>query len=202
MADEALALKAARERRIHRLAALAVLGWLPHAVCAQGATPAGARESAGAVRAAALRSASSVQASTGCDIIVLGTPGFDPSSGRWLVAYTASGNGCDAADEALRGVGAGAGMLFYRRPTQAQVDGLVAGMIRSVESAFVCRINVTRAPKLQAGSGHWVAAYRASGADCMDAAEELGRQGAPLGIYFQPLLDRRDLIQGGVPQPP
>jgi hypothetical protein len=154
------------------------------------------------MRQAAEHTASKVQASTGCQIELQGDPQLDESSGKWLVAYAASGDNCDAATGMLRNAESSTGFLFYRRPTRAQVNALVARMLYSVESAFVCRFAVTGTPHFIEASGYWAIAYRASGGDCDGAEEELWRQGDELQIHFQRVPDRRELIQGGIPSLP
>lgn len=120
-----------------------------------------------------------------CEISVLqDEPSFDSSARRWLAHYAAAGRECDDAAERLHHQGLANDILFSRRPTLDQLMTIIRPMIRSVESAFLCRITVQGTPDINRVSGRWSVTYLASGDGCDDAAAELQRQGRPLQISF------------------
>jgi hypothetical protein len=172
---------------------LALLGCLPRGVDAGVNTP---QE----LQAAIEHMAASVQSATGCEIVLLDKPDFDDSSGKWLVAYSASGEGCDRAPKLLLDSGEQVHILFYRKPTLGQVNALAARMIRSVESAFVCSI-ATRGTRFIETTKRWQIALIVSGHDCDAALHELDRQAEPLEISFSrvPTLDRQGPFPRDIP---
>lgn len=119
-----------------------------------------------------------------CKVRMHREPRMDESSRQWLAAFSAAGPDCDPAIDALRDEGAALGVVFFRRPTPDQLKGLVAEMIRSVESASACRITIHRDPQLQDVSSRWFVSYRAAGDGCEEADEELRRQGRVYDIVF------------------
>lgn len=119
-----------------------------------------------------------------CTLAVPGEPRRDADSGRWLAAFSASGEDCDAAIDALRDAGRPLDVVFFRRPTPAQLKVLVADMVRAVEAATACRITVREDPQLQDGSSRWFLSYRAAGNGCDEAAEALRSRGREYDILF------------------
>ncbi|HEX5420657.1 MAG TPA: hypothetical protein VFY39_11720 [Gammaproteobacteria bacterium] len=175
--------------RLHRwlalVLAIAVIGCLP---CVANAEENAAQQ----LQATIEHIAESVQTATGCAVVLLGKPEFDESSGKWLVAYSASGDGCDQAPKLLLDRGEQVHILFYRKRTLSQVNALAARMIRSVESAFACSFTM-RGTRFIETTKKWQIALIASGYDCDAALKELYRQAEPLQVTFSrvPVLDRQ-----------
>ena len=137
----------------------------------------------------------SLNTSYTCEMIAHGEPRLDEPSRTWLVAYSASGDDCDAAAQAIQRQGASLGLTFFRRPTLGQARALIAEMKRSAEAAFGCRITLRGDPQFNEISTQWTVAYLAAGTGCEEAAEELRREGAELQIFFMQAPSRQELIR-------
>ena len=152
--------------------------------------------SADAIDVETARAIDALRPKFACELSVHGEPRFDEFSSKWLVAYTASGaTDCDAAALALQQAGANLSIAFYRRPDREQVDHLLVGLRQSVRAAFGCIISIVGEPQFDETSASWSVTYLAEGAACDDAAQELGRRGAELQIYFNRRASRQDLIR-------
>jgi hypothetical protein len=119
-----------------------------------------------------------------CEISILGEPHAYELSIGWYVAYSAAGEDCDAAGQALNGAGRNDELSFSRRPNLGQLRALVAEMVYAAGSATGCRINVYGEPRLNEATSQWLVTYRASGINCEEAGLELRRRGAELEISF------------------
>lgn len=140
--------------------------------------------------------ANALEAEFECDIVVLSPePRFDDFSDKWLVNYSASGNGCDEALQELHDQGLANDVLFVRRPTLEQLMAIIRPMIRSAQSAFLCRITLQGRPSLEPVSGQWSVTYLASGEGCDDAAAQLRDEGAPLQIFFLRRQNYQNLLR-------
>ncbi len=136
-----------------------------------------------------------LKTSYACEITVHGEPRLDEPSRTWLVAYSAAGDDCDAAAQALQRRGTPLGLTFFRRPTLGQARALIAEMRRSAEAAFGCRITLRGDPQFNELTTQWTVAYLAAGSGCEEAAEELRREGAELQIFFMQAPSRQELIR-------
>jgi hypothetical protein len=162
---------------MRKLLAIAAIAGLAPTVSAQP-------DAAGPPRELAAELVRSVESMFECEISIHGEPrSYDLSSG-WYVTYSASGDACDAASQALSREGQEHGILFSRRPNLDQLNALVGGMVRSVRSSTGCQINLYGKPRLIEASGQWSVSYVASGVNCDEAGLELARQGAELDILF------------------
>lgn len=152
--------------------------------------------SADAVDVEAARAIDALRPKFACELSVHGEPRFDEFSGKWLVAYMASGaKDCDAAALALQQAGTNLSITFYRRPDREQVEHLVVDLRQSVRAAFGCNISIVGEPQFDETSASWSVTYLAAGAPCDDAAQELSRRGAELQINFLRRASRQDLIR-------
>jgi hypothetical protein len=174
------------------LAALASSS-LVHVAGAQPSLP--ERPTSSDVRARADGIVESAERRLRCEIAIHGDPRPEPSDGQWLVAYSASGEACDAAADALREQGLALGIVFFRRPNRDEAVVLINRMRRSVEGAYGCRISIRGEPALDEQSIWWQVSYIASGVNCGDAAEDLRLQGSPLMISFAPVSGRGELLR-------
>ena len=152
-------------------------------------------DGAGAPRERAAELLEALEPSYACELTVHGEPQLDAPSRTWLVAYSASGDDCDAAAQVLQDRGAPLALTFFRRPTLGQARALIAQMQRSAEAAFGCRITLRGDPQFNEITTQWTVAYLAAGSGCEEAAEELRREGAELQIFFMQAPSRQDLIR-------
>src|SRR5262249_48005100 len=135
------------------------------------------------VRARAEVMADEAERNLACDLAIHGDPLLE-SDGKWLVAYSASGDACDQAGHALRARGAALDILFLRRPNQDEAVAQI-NLIRSrVGTAYGCRISIRGDPRLDESTAWWSVSYVATGVNCGDATGELGRQGREAMILF------------------
>jgi hypothetical protein len=120
-----------------------------------------------------------------CDLSLHGEPVLDELTERWLIAYSGVGPACDDASARLQRVGIEANIAFYRRPNADEVKALIGQMRASVRRGFDCVINFRGEPQFDDESSRWTVRYYTSGYQCMDAGEELERQGRALRVSFQ-----------------
>lgn len=139
--------------------------------------------------------AAALEAEQECRFALHGEPRFADLSARWLVGYSAEGEGCDDAAAELQRRGEPAQIAFFRRPTLAQVNALIARMRSSIEHEFGCRILVRGEPRFDQTSTQWSVAYGLSGESCGDAGAELARRGAELAIFFYETRRRQELVR-------
>src|SRR5262245_50721234 len=99
------------------LAVLASCGLVPAAI-SQPTLP--AQPTSADVRARAEALAGEAEHDRACSLAIHGDPQPEPD-GKWLVAYSASGDACDEAGDALRARGTALDILFFRRPNQDEV---------------------------------------------------------------------------------
>ena len=146
---------------------------------------AGAQTPAAAdVMVRALQLVATVEQAQGCDISLHGSPLLDEVTGRWLVAYSGIGAGCDDTGAALQREGIPADITFFRRPNSDEVKVLINRIRASVRRGFACQIVVTGEPRFDDDSAVWTVRYYASGEHCADAGDVLERQGRELRIAF------------------
>jgi len=120
-----------------------------------------------------------------CDISLHGEPRLDEITGRWLVAYSGVGAGCDDTGAALQREGIPEEITFFRRPNSDEVKALIGQMQASVRKGFACLIVVKGEPQFDADSDLWNVRYYGSGTQCDDASGELERQGKAFRIAFR-----------------
>jgi len=171
------------------LAVLASCGAVP-AASSQPSLP--AQPTSADVRARAETLADEAERNRACDLAIHGDPHREPD-GRWLVAYSASGEACDAAGDALRARGAALDIVFFRRPNRDEVLALINQIRSSVGGAFGCRISIRDEPLLDESTSWWTVAFVAAGNNCGDAADELSRQGREIMIGFARVARSSDL---------
>lgn len=126
-----------------------------------------------------------------CDLAIHGEPLLE-SDGKWLVAYSVSGDACDKAGDALRARGAALDILFFRRPNQDEALALANRIRTTVGTAYGCRISIRGDPELDETSAWWSVSYVAMGINCGDASGELSREGREAMILFMPAAGRGD----------
>lgn len=136
-----------------------------------------------------------IEAKFDCRISLLGEPRQDEFSAKWLVAYSASGEGCERGLSELQHRGAAMNVVFFRRPNLPQVEALIADMKHTVEVAFGCRIVIRGGPRFEEASSQWFVGYFAVGKGCEEAGQELERRGSELQIVFLGTAPRQDLIR-------
>ena len=136
-----------------------------------------------------------IEAKFDCRISLLGQPRQDEFSSKWLVAYSASGEGCEQGLGELQQRGAAMNVVFFRRPNLPQVEALIADMKHTVEVAFGCRIVIRGGPRFEEASSQWFVGYFAAGKGCEEAGQELERRGSELEIVFLGTAPRQDLIR-------
>lgn len=127
-----------------------------------------------------------------CRLAVHGEPQREPD-GTWLVAYSATGDTCDAAADALRKRGAAVGVVFFRRPNADEAIVLINRIRRAIAGGFGCRISLRDDLVLDERTSWWHVSYVASGPNCGDAMGELSRQGRENMISFAPVAGRGGL---------
>jgi hypothetical protein len=142
-----------------------------------------AEPSSADVRARAEALAEEAQRDGACELAIHGEPQHD-TNGTWLVAYSASGNACDAASGALRRRGAALDIVFFRRPNAAEALALANRIRTSIGSAFGCRIGLNDDLELDERTSWWSVTYVMTGPNCGDAMGELSRQGREAMISF------------------
>lgn len=182
---------AASTLRSASLAVLASCGLTPTAT-PQPALP--ALPTSPDVRARAEVLADEAERGRACDLAIHGDPHLE-SDGKWLVAYSAAGEACDAAGDALRAKGAALDIVFFRRPNQDEAVVLINRIRRSLAGAFGCRISVKDDLKLDESTSWWSVSYVASGTNCGDATGELNHQGREVMISFAPVPGARELLR-------
>jgi hypothetical protein len=170
------------------LAVLASCGLAPAAV-PQPALP--AAPTSADVRARAEVLADEAARSASCDLAIHGEPLLE-SDGKWLVAYSASGDACDKAADALRARGSALDILFFRRPNQDEALELANRIRTTVGTAYGCRISIRGDPEIDETTAWWAVSYVAMGINCADATGELSRQGREAMILFMPAPGRGD----------
>jgi hypothetical protein len=151
-----------------------------------------AQPTAADVRARAEILAAEAQRNLACNLAIHGDPHLEPD-GKWLVAYSAAGEACDAAGDALRARGTALDIVFFRRPNQDEVVVLINRIRGSVSGAFGCRISLRDEPRLDESTSWWTVSYFASGNNCTDATDELSRQGREVMIGFSRVALSTDL---------
>lgn len=157
------------------------------ALCAaSGALAQGPDPDAAAARLVA-DSVAEIEGEFDCDIATHGAPRFDPSSNTWLVAFSATGEECEAASSELVTRGQRQGATFYRRPNAGEIRGLTQRMAVEVSRAFGCQVSVRGKPSFDEQSAYWSVSYTAFGSDCGEAERELGRRGREFQIVFTPI---------------
>ena len=181
---------AASRSRSALLAAVASCGLGP--ASAQPELP--AQPSSADVRARAEVLADEAERQLACDLAIHGEPQHE-KDGPWLVAYSASGEACDAAADALRKRGSALDIVFFRRPNQEEAIVLINRMRRSIAAAFGCRISIRDDLRLDDRTSWWSVSYVASGPNCGDATGELSRQGREVMISFAPVSGARELLR-------
>jgi hypothetical protein len=170
---------AIRSFRSALLAVLASCGLLPAAI----PQPLPAEPSSADVRARAEALAAEAERDRACHLAIHGEPQRD-TNGTWLVAYSASGDACDSASDALRGRGAALDIVFFRRPNAAEALGLANRIRTSIGSAFGCRIGLNDDLELDERTSWWSVSYVMAGRNCGDAMVELSRQWREAMISF------------------
>jgi len=165
---------------MNRVFALAVAfgGSLASLASAQGPTSADVGQSATEIVAL-------LEDPAQCDLSLHGEPVLDELTERWLIAYSGVGPACDDASARLQRVGIEANIAFYRRPNADEVKALIGQMRAAVRRGFDCVINFRGEPQFDDESSRWTVLYYASGHQCMDAGEELERQGRALRVSFR-----------------
>jgi len=166
-----------------RSALLAVIASCGLAPLGQSQPSLPAQPSGADVRVRAESLADEAERNHACDLAIHGDPHLEPD-GKWLVAYSASGEACDAAGDALRARGAALDIVFFRRPNQDEVVELINRIRSAVSGAFGCRISLRGDPQLDESTSWWTVSYFASGNNCGDATDELSRQGREVMIGF------------------
>jgi len=130
-----------------------------------------------------------------CDITVHGAPRFDASSNTWLVAFSATGDDCEAAAGELASRGRLLGAAFYRRPNAGEINGLAQRITADVSRGFHCSVTVRGEPRFDEQSAYWTVAYSALGSDCRDAEQALRESGRELQIVFLPIRPSGGLLR-------
>src|SRR5689334_11322189 len=124
-----------------RFALLAVVASCRFAPLASSQPSLPARPTSADVRARAETLAAEAERNLTCDLAIHGDPLLE-SDGKWLVAYSAAGEACDKASDALRTRGAALDIVFFRRPNQDEVVALINRIRTTVGTPYGCRISI------------------------------------------------------------